>query len=247
MDFGIAKLLNGPESSRLRTATGAMGTPGYMAPEQLKNARNADERTDIYALGLVLYELSSGRRAFPQSGNTFADMKDVVEGRRRPHAPSVVKALRSCIDKATAVRTEDRFPSCDAFGMALHEKATPSPTHLSKKRAPRRVKPGAVQAIALMQLVGGVTAVLFSIAVALATLFIWIPWIYSLVVGILCIIKGAQLLGTNAYRQAPPKTYAILQIFNILVFDWINLILGIVSLVLLNDSGVQAYFEPVDE
>lgn len=109
------------------------------------------------------------------------------------------------------------------------------------------VKPGALQAIAIMQLVGGIIAILVSITVALSTLFIYIPWIYSLVVGILCVVKGAQLLGSNAHLQKAPKTNAILQIINIIACDWVNLILGIVSLVLMNNPEVKAYFEPVDE
>ena len=107
-------------------------------------------------------------------------------------------------------------------------------------------KPGTVQAIAIMQLVGGILACLVSATVALSSFFLYIPWIYSLVVGILCIIKGAKLLGTNAHLEPPPKVNAILQIINIICCDWINLTLGIVSLVLQNNEEVRAYFEPVD-
>ena len=109
------------------------------------------------------------------------------------------------------------------------------------------VKPGALQAIAIMQLVGGIIAMLVSITIALSTVFMYVPWIYSLVVGILCVVKGAQLLGSNAHLQKAPKTNAILQIINIIACDWVNLILGIVSLVLMNNPEVKAYFEPVDE
>ena len=107
-------------------------------------------------------------------------------------------------------------------------------------------KPGALQAIAIMQLVGGIVACLMSVSVALSTLFLWIPWIYSMVIGILCIIKGAQLLGSNAHQQKPPKILAILQIINIITCDVVNLVLGIVSLVLQGNDEVKAFFEPVD-
>jgi len=107
-------------------------------------------------------------------------------------------------------------------------------------------KPGALQAIAIMQLVGGIVACLMSIFVALSSLFFYIPWIYSMVIGILCIIKGAQLLGSNAHLQKPPKVLAILQIINIITCDVVNLVLGIVSLVLQGNDEVQAFFEPVD-
>ena len=86
-----------------------------------------------------------------------------------------------------------------------------------------------------------------SVTVALSSLFLWIPWIYSMVVGILCIIKGAQLLGSNAHLQKPPKTQAILQIINIICCDVTNLILGIISLVLMGNDDVKAFFEPVED
>ncbi len=108
-------------------------------------------------------------------------------------------------------------------------------------------KPGTVQAIAIMQLVGGILACLVSATVALSSFFLYIPWIYSLVVGILCIVKGAKLLGANAHLEPLPKTHAILQIINIICCDWINLTLGIVSLVLQNNEEVRAYFEPIDD
>jgi len=71
LDFGLAKLTErGPEGVPAPTQTMAItGTPGYLAPEQLQG-KPADARSDIFAFGCVLYELLSGRRAFP--GNTLA-------------------------------------------------------------------------------------------------------------------------------------------------------------------------------
>ena len=119
LDFGIAKMLESPEGGPVLTATGAMGTPGYMAPEQLKNARDADERTDIYALGLVLYELATGRAAFPATGNTFADMQAVVAGRKVPLPPGFPSVLRTSIERASAVSPAARFTTCREFSEHL--------------------------------------------------------------------------------------------------------------------------------
>jgi serine/threonine protein kinase len=64
LDFGLAKIAGPDEDSSLVTATGfAMGTPGYMSPEQGRGAK-ADERSDVYAVGVMLYEMVVGRRPF---------------------------------------------------------------------------------------------------------------------------------------------------------------------------------------
>jgi serine/threonine-protein kinase len=63
-DFGLAKLLDG-QDGRAATRTGStMGTPQYMSPEQIQDAKNVDERGDVFALAAILYELLTGRRAF---------------------------------------------------------------------------------------------------------------------------------------------------------------------------------------
>ena len=63
-DFGIARCLHG-EGGQSHTRAGvAMGTPAYMPPEQVRDARSADHRADIYALGVILYEMLSGRPPF---------------------------------------------------------------------------------------------------------------------------------------------------------------------------------------
>ncbi len=114
-------------------------------------------------------------------------------------------------------------------------------------------KPGRLQGIAVMTLVGGIIAPLFSVmwtlyalVAALATFGIGciclIGPIYQLIAGILCIIQGSKLLGKNPYPYyAKTKNTAIMQIVCVICFDWINLTLGIINLVFLNDPGVKAY------
>jgi len=124
--------------------------------------------------------------------------------------------------------------------------------------APRRrrdEKPGKVQGIGIMVLVGGILATLISVGylgyfglAAIATFGIgllcclWPGPYYGLVVGIMAIVKGARLLGDKAYREPPPQGIAIMMIINIINGDFINLVLGVLVLVFLSDREVKDYF-----
>ena len=105
------------------------------------------------------------------------------------------------------------------------------------------VAPGKVQAIAIMQLVVGILAVLVAIVVAFATVFIYLPWIYSLVVGIMAIIRGSALLGTGSYGAGNSKAVPIMLIVNIINCDTISLVVGIICLVFQSDPKVVSYLE----
>lgn len=111
------------------------------------------------------------------------------------------------------------------------------------RRRRRNEKPGKVQAIAVMTLVGGILATLLAVG-CMATLYglCWPGTYYSLTMGIMGIVKGSQLLGDRAYEQPPPQGIAIMMIVNVINCDFANLAMGIVSLVFLNDEEVKDYF-----
>jgi hypothetical protein len=102
--------------------------------------------------------------------------------------------------------------------------------------------PGKVQAVAILTIIGGIVAILITAAYVVSCVgMLWLPWIYSLVLGILALARGVKIV--NGTRPVPsPKTVAIMQIINIINADVINLVLGIVTLVLLSDEEVARYF-----
>ncbi|MFT6561889.1 MAG: hypothetical protein ACJAX6_000265 [Limisphaerales bacterium] len=104
------------------------------------------------------------------------------------------------------------------------------------------IKPGKLQAVAIMTLAGGIWAILTCFGIGLGTAGFWIPWIYSLVLGIMAIMKGSQMLGSNpAPAFASARTIAIMQIVNIINCDMVNLTLGIITLVFLSDPEVREH------
>ncbi len=131
LDFGLAKLLEPvTKDSRVQTLsqTGSTaGTMPYMAPEQLR-AENVDERTDLFALGAVLYEMAAGQRAFPDDNP--ASLTDAILN-RAPVSPRAVnprvssdleRVILKCLEKDPALR----YQSATDIGVDLRRLGTPS-------------------------------------------------------------------------------------------------------------------------
>ena len=115
-DFGIAKMV---EAAPGLTQTGMItGTPQYMAPEQAL-ASTVDHRVDIYALGIVAYEMLTGRVPFTADTPVGLLMKHVQEPIPVPSPHDVPEPIVRALLKALAKRPEDRWPSASAFVKAL--------------------------------------------------------------------------------------------------------------------------------
>lgn len=120
LDFGIAKLTTDQAGSR-RTRTGiVMGTPAYMSPEQCEGRGNIDHRTDIYALGIVLYEMLIGR--VPFIGEGYGEI--LVQHLTQIPAPlSQFRMMNAHVEavvmKALEKRMELRYPTMDEMMRAM--------------------------------------------------------------------------------------------------------------------------------
>ncbi len=118
-DFGLAKIVGGTTS----TASGlVVGTPMYMSPEQAYG-ESGDARSDIYALGVMLFELMTGH--LPFQGNTplsiiFKQVNEPLPSAKKINA-RVPEAIELIIDKATAKKPEERYQTCAEFADALRK------------------------------------------------------------------------------------------------------------------------------
>jgi tetratricopeptide (TPR) repeat protein len=127
MDLGLALR---PEDSHARpklTLTGGIvGTPGYMAPEQFEGAK-VSAATDVYSLGLVLYEMTTGKRPFEASTPLAAAVK---RGKRPPAIssirPGLPRRLDWIVDKCLEFEPADRFGSAEEVAKALKGEVTAS-------------------------------------------------------------------------------------------------------------------------
>ena len=111
LDFGISKLttITGQDHSLTKTSD-VMGSPNYMAPEQIRSSRDVDERTDVWALGVILYELITGRVPFladtvPQLCALVLEMQPTPLEELRPETPPELRhVIARCLQKDPGAR-----------------------------------------------------------------------------------------------------------------------------------------------
>ena len=131
LDFGISKAKNQegrPPRPAFTTTTDVLGTPAYMSPEQLRSSKDIDARADLWALGLILYELVTARAAFeadtmPQlCSKILAEEPPSPAEYRTDLAPELVAVILRCLRK----NPEQRFADCGEMAMALAPFGGPS-------------------------------------------------------------------------------------------------------------------------
>jgi serine/threonine protein kinase len=127
LDFGIAKLQVHAMGDSVKTRTGTlMGTPVYMSPEQAMGTKEVDHRSDVYSLGVIVFEMICGKPPFYSEG--FGELvhlhMNVPPPSPRSFVPSLPGAVEALIFKMLAKRPDDRFQSMQAVQEAIKQIAT---------------------------------------------------------------------------------------------------------------------------
>ncbi|HEX7316818.1 MAG TPA: serine/threonine-protein kinase [Pyrinomonadaceae bacterium] len=207
-DFGIAAL-----ADDARGAEAPAGTPAYMSPEQLKG-RELTTRSDIYSLGLVLYELFTGRRAF--EAPSLRELLRLRRSESQPSSPSshvkdldptVERVIFRCLERdpekrpATALQVAAALPGGDPLAAALAAGETPSPEMVAA--AP---KDGALRPVAAVSLLAASLASLALVFVLSGEVLLnrWVPLNKPPEV----LAERARAVARAAGQDAPPADTA---------------------------------------
>ncbi len=135
LDFGVSKV-TGPSSKNLTQTTAVMGSPLYMSPEQMRSSRNVDPRSDVWAMGVVLYEMITGHVPFDAESMPELCLKVVSDPPRsidelRPNVPIALKTIMlKCLEK----NPDNRYADMSEVASAL-ESFIPPMSRVSVERA----------------------------------------------------------------------------------------------------------------
>src|SRR5690606_13046964 len=147
MDFGISKFSQGGTEGGGQTSAGVlMGTPEYMSPEQTEGAAGVDQRTDIWAMGAILYKALTGADAFlgPPMAATLVAVSTKPHPPIAQLAPHVPPGLIAVVDRCLAKDPAARFASCAELSFALapfEQLGAPMPAMASHTHAPPMTAP----------------------------------------------------------------------------------------------------------
>lgn len=165
MDFGLAKLMTG--TSNITASGTGVGTPDYMSPEQAQGSL-IDQRTDIYSLGVVLYQMLTGDVPFHAATPMAVMLKQIVEPPPSPRSknPDISPEIEQVVLKAMAKAREDRYPHAlkfaEAYESALDSavtlptaqtpggSSTPVVPLIERRRSPWPIVTGVIAALAVI-------------------------------------------------------------------------------------------------
>jgi serine/threonine protein kinase len=152
LDFGVSKVLGEGDLS-LTATTQVLGSPSYMSPEQLRASRDVDQRTDIWALGAILYELLTGSVPFPATTLTqltamvISEPPRPIESLRNDVPPELCAVILRCLEK----RVEDRYQSVADLAAALAPFSPAGAVALATQRMPKALGASSSSRVAVPQ------------------------------------------------------------------------------------------------
>ncbi|MBI1946277.1 MAG: serine/threonine protein kinase, partial [Deltaproteobacteria bacterium] len=221
LDFGIAKLKESDDAGASLTQTGVvLGTPAYMSPEQLEGMK-VDARSDVYALGVLLYEMATGMRPF--RGRTVAEV--ILKHVREPPVPpskaagvalpfALETTIMACLEKDRERRPqnmrdvasllEDLPPSTQELPAAVEPAPARAPAPRTAARPPTHT--GATQPVSTGSLSTGELAIVRSPARSLAYALAGVA--AAAVLGLAVWFGVAQLMAAQTAATAPPVVVA---------------------------------------
>jgi serine/threonine-protein kinase len=118
LDFGISKL-SSPKAPRITSDGAMLGTPSYMSPEQARGSTLVDARGDVFAVGILLYELLSGKNPF--ASESYHSVVAAILERDPAPLPNVPEKLWAVIEKALRKKPDERFKDASELGQALRD------------------------------------------------------------------------------------------------------------------------------
>ncbi len=129
-DFGLAKIIK-EEAKSLTKSHEVMGTPQYMSPEQAASSKEVDNRTDIWALGAILYELLTGEKAFTGTTpiNVLASIMKDDPVSMRTFNPAIRQELQAIVDKTLEKTLEQRYQTAGELADELERYLNDEPVH----------------------------------------------------------------------------------------------------------------------
>jgi hypothetical protein len=195
LDFGIARAVTpDPDQPRLTETGAAIGTPGYMSPEQLEGGEG-DFRSDLFAFGTVLYELVTGRNPFlgATSSSTAARVltvePDLLSSLNPLSPPQLDAIVETCLRK----HPEERYASASALVTALESLAQSLATGTAMPRPSLQIaacRPADPSALVLWRIHQGVVVLILSgLAISSWWVAAWVgtPWRYALFATVLAL------------------------------------------------------------